>query len=309
MAIGLGTVGVAARQSDAARHVTWECDHVALTDVDELETARVDFRDGSYVESANGVEGPEPVRLGSPGRTGERVTITFDDDTTATLANPAPECSRRHRATTFTATQVHLPPAEFLLSSSIPSVLTTRVQLHFVDGTSQVAQDYSADGRGDVDDFPEIPGLFARFGLDAVPNSYRGIGVHEGKTIAAIEISTDEGYRTHFLQSDVAKACQYGATSAQERIIEVVGTSPGAVSYEFTANGRIHAVRINDRIKTEDNDRITANDDGTWTVSGFTGAEGFGDSYVVNGAITDFRQTGGDGEYVVRSLERRLLDR
>lgn len=307
LAVGIVGTSTAAAQSNAADHVTWACDHVALTDVDGLQNVRVDFRDGSHVQSMNGIDGEEPVRLGSPGRPADTVTLTLSDGGEATLENPSPDCSRRRLATEFDATQVYVPPAEFQLSHSIPSVLTTRVVLHFADGTSQTKQGYSADGDGDVDDFPEIGGLFDRFGLDAVPNTYRGTGPHEGKVVEAIEIATDEDYRTHYLRSDCARACQYGAETPQERIVEIVGTSEGAVHYTLTATGPIRPVQLNARIKTEGNDVVSENDDGTWTVDGFTGNTGYGDSYAVNGEITDFQKTGGDGEYVVRSLERRTL--
>lgn len=308
IAAGLLATGTGAAQSSASGHVTWECDHVALTDVGDLERAQVDFQDGSYVRSENGIDGEEPVRLGSPGRTIDTVTITMSDGSEETLSNPSPDCDRRRVATDFTSTQVHVPPAEFVLSRSVPSVLSTSVQLHFADGSSQRKQHYSNDGDGDVDDFPEISGLEAVYGMDAVPNSYRGTGPHEGKVIEAIEIATDEGYRTHYLQSDCAEGCLYGTDSAQERIVEVVGTSEGAVHYEFTATGPIRPVPINGRIKNEDNDAIGENGDGTYTVDGFTGNTGYGDSFVVNGEITNFEKTGGDGEYVVRSIERRTLE-
>ena len=307
LAVGLIGTGTVTAQS-ASDHVTWECDHVALTGTGDLESARVDFTDGSYVTVDNGVDGDEPVRLGSPGRTVDTATITFQDGSEETLDNPSPGCNRRRLATEFTSTQVHVPPAEFVLSSSVPSVLTTSVTLHFADGSSQRKQHYSEDGNGNVDDFPEISGLVDPYGMDAVPDTYRGTGPHDGKVIEAISITTDENYRTHYLKSDCAEACQYGAESTQERIIEVVGASQGAVSYELTATGPIRPVQLNGKIKTEDNDDVTENGDGTYTVSGFTGNTGFGDSYVVNGEITNMEKTSGDGEYVVRALERRLLD-
>lgn len=308
LAVGLVGTGTAAARTKAADHVTWECDHVALSNVGDLDTVRVDFQNGSYVQSANGISGEEPVRLGSPGRTIDTATITFGDGSEETLDNPSPDCDRRRLATSFTATRVHVPPAEFVLSRSVPGVLTTSVTLHFADGTTQRKQHYSGDGDGEVDDFPEVPGLASVYGMDAVPNTYRGSGAHAGKVVGAIEIATDEGYRTHYLRSDCSGACLYGAETVQERIVEVVGTSEGAVRYEFTATGPIHRVGINARIETEANDAVSENGDGTVTVTGFTGNTGYGDSYVVNGEITDFQQTGGDGEYVVRSMERRLLD-
>jgi|GEM_PF-1635492 len=307
-AIALGGAGSATAQVSDDQF-SFECDHVRLSDAGGIDSLRVDFEDGSYVTSANGVglDGADAVRYGSPGRT--VTSVTFNGDRTVSNADP---CQHRRRATTFTATTVHVPTAEFMLSGSdappsVPSVLNTRVQLHFVDGTSETVQDYSGDGSGSADDFPELSGIEDRYGMDAVPNCYRGTGANAGKVIEAIEIQTDLDYRDHYLRSDVAEATTLGAQTAQERAIEIVGTSQGAVEYELTATGPIRRLRINDRIGAADNDAISQNDDGTWTASGFTGNTGYGDAYVVNGEITEHTQTGGDGDYVVRAMERHVI--
>ncbi|WP_372479521.1 hypothetical protein ACAH01_13365 [Halomicrobium sp. HM KBTZ05] len=298
-----GVAGTATAQVSDSQF-TIGCDYVEVTDSTGIDAVRVAFEDGSFVQSSNGVslDDGEPVRYGSPGRILDSVTING----TQTVDNPDP-CQRRHRATTFTATSVHVPVGEFVLSGGVPSVLTSRVRLHFVDGTTETKQSYSEDGVGDTDDFPELSGIRDTDGMDAVPNVYRGSGQHAGKTIEAIEIETDQDYRRHYLRSDVAEAATLGTETPQERCVEVVGASQGDVSYELTATGPIRPTTINDRIGAGDNDTITRNDDGTWTVSGFTGNTGYGDSFVVNGAITEIRQTGGDGDYVVREMERRVV--
>ena len=299
----VGVVGSAVGQvSDAQFSI--DCDYVEITDATGIDAVRVDFEDGSYVQSSNGVslDGGDPVRYGSPGRTVDSVTINDDQ----TVDNPDP-CQRRHRATTFTGTCVHVPVGEFVLSGGVPPVLNSRVRLHFVDGTTETKQGYSGDGTGSADDFPDLPGIEPTYGMDAVPNVYRGSGQHAGKTIEAIDIETDADYRRHYLRSDVAAAATLGAETPQERCIEIVGASQGEVSYELTATGPIRRTTINDRLGAGDNDEITQNGDGTWTVSGFTGNTGYGDTFVVNGAITDVTQTGGDGDYVVREMERRII--
>lgn len=307
-AVGLGGADSATAQVSDDQF-SFECDHVSLTDASGIDNLRVDFADGSYVTSANEItlNGADTIRYGSPGRI--VTSVTFNGDRSVRNADP---CQRRRRATSFTATTVHVPIAEFMLSGSdappsVPSVLNTRVQLHFVDGSSETVQGYSGDGSGSADDFPELSGIEDRYGMDAVPNRYRGTGANAGTVIEAIEIQTDLDYRDHYLRSDVARATTLGTETAQERAIEVVGTSQGAVEYELTATGPIRRLRINERIGAGDNDVISQNDDGTWTASGFTGNTGYGDAYVVNGEITEHTQTGGDGDYVVRAMERHVI--
>jgi hypothetical protein len=308
-ALGGALVGAAGVVGGAVGQVTdgqfsIGCDYVEVTDASGIDAVQVDFVDGSYVASSNGVslDDGEPVRYGSPGRTVESVTINDD----RTVDNPDP-CRRRRKATTFTAACVHVPVGEFVLSGGVPPVLNTRVRLHFVDGTTETKQGYSGDENGSADDFPELPGIEATYGMDAVPNVYRGSGEHAGKTIEAVDIETDADYRRHYLRSGVAEAATLGTETPQERCIEIVGASEGEVSYELTATGPIRRTTINDRLGAGSNDEISQNGDGTWTVSGFTGNTGYGDTFVVNGAITEITQTGGDGDYVVREMERRVI--
>lgn len=305
-AVGIGTVGTAAAGRVTTDQFSVACDYVELTDASGIDSIRVDYRDGSYVESVNGVflDGDETMRLGSPGRAVESVTVN-DDRTFDSLDTCQPP---QRRQTTFTATAVHVPPTEFVVNGWVPSSLTSAVYLHFADGTTETAQGYSADGNGTLDEFPEFDGVLTVEGVGGVTNRYRGTGDNAGKVIEAVRIETDVDYRRFHLVSDVADAALLGAETPQERPIEIVGTSQGAVEYELTATGPIRRLAINDRIGAGDNDAITENGDGTWTISGFTGNTGYGDAFVVNGEITDITQTGGDGDYVVRALERHVVE-
>jgi len=304
-AVGLGTAGTAAGQVTADQF-TVECDYVELTDASGIDSIRVECRDGSYVESVNGVflDDDETMPLGSPGRAVESVVVNGEQtfDSFDTCQPP------QRRQTTFTATGVHLRPTEFIVNGWVPSSLTSAVYLHFADGTTETAQGYSTGSDGTLDRFPEFEGLLTVEGVGGVTNRYCGTGDNAGKVIEAVRIETDVDYRRFHLVSDVADAALLGTESAQERPIEIVGASQGAVEYELTATGPIRPLRVNDRIGAGSNDTISQNDDGTWTVAGYTGNTGYGDAYVVNGRITDISRTGGDGEYVVRELERRLLD-
>jgi len=303
-AVGIGTVGTATGQVTASQFAV-ACDYIEVTDASGIDSIRVDFRDGSFVSSENGItlDGGEPMRLGSPGRTVTAVTVNGD----RTFDSFDPCQPQRRRRTTFTASAVHLPAGEFVINGWVPGSLTSAVTLHFADGTTEIAQGYSTDGDGPMGSFPDFD-VFAVEGATEVTNHYRGTGANAGKVIEAIRIETDVDYRRFHLVSDVADAAHLGTRSSQERPIEIVGASQGAVEYELTATGPIRPLQINDRIGAGDNDSITQNDDGTWTVTGFTGNTGYGDAYVVSGEITDFVQTAGDGDYVVRELERRVLD-
>jgi len=303
-AVGVGVVGTAAGQVTADQF-TVACDYVELTDASGIDSIRVECKDGSYVESVNGVflADDEPMRLGSPGRAVQSVTVNgdriFDGFDTC---GPPPR-----RQTTFTATAAHVPPSEFIMDGAVPSSLTSAVYLHFADGTTETAQGYSADGDGTLDEFPEFDGILTVEGVGGVTGLYRGTGANAGKVIEAVRIETDVDYRRFHLVSDVADAALLGAETPQERPIEIVGASRGAVEYELTATGPIRPLAVNDRIGAGSNDTIERNDNGTWTATGYTGNTGYGDAYVVNGRITGINQTGGDGEYVVRELERRVI--
>ncbi len=88
--------------------------------------------------------------------------------------------------------------------------------------------------------------------------------------------------------------------SDEEQLLEIVATERGDVRYQFTVDGTVEGVRLDDRIKAESNDTITENDDGTVTVSGFTGNPGYGDAFRFTGDIQYFEHTGGDADFFVR---------
>ena len=66
------------------------------------------------------------------------------------------------------------------------------------------------------------------------------------------------------------------------------------ISYEFTVEGTAEKVLDAGRNSAEENnDRVTDNGDGTYTVSGYTG-NGYGDSYEITGDVTGFAPLDGD---------------
>ncbi|WP_336357561.1 right-handed parallel beta-helix repeat-containing protein [Haloarcula sp. CGMCC 1.6347] len=87
-----------------------------------------------------------------------------------------------------------------------------------------------------------------------------------------------------------------GLGMPSSRTLEIISTDQQSetgsldVRYEFTTTGEI--VPVNDgENAAEANDSVAKNDDETWTAIGWTG-NGFGDSYEINGIVTDFNASG-----------------
>lgn len=87
----------------------------------------------------------------------------------------------------------------------------------------------------------------------------------------------------------------------------IVVRSGSEISYEFTANGEVTKVKDGSETKAEDNDDITQNGDGTWSVSGYTG-NGYGDAFRYRGNVTDFSPLEGPYTLVVDGEETTAYD-
>ncbi|WP_436908132.1 hypothetical protein [Halosimplex marinum] len=243
----------------------------------------VTFEDGSYISAADTSDGT----LGSPGRVVTRV----NDERGVTEVDQ--DCDPGELATTFTDSSVTVTASE---EHALGTAEGAEVRLHYADGTVQ-----------EVLGTNETTGINPDHHRTALSTTYRGEGEHADKTIEAIEFDLMSYSTTTYLRNREVGEHLLGKRTPQERVVEVVGASEGAVEYEFTVDGPVEKLSLTDRIRAGDNDDVTDNGDGTWTVSGFTGYPGEGDAYVVNGEITSFTQTGGDGEYVVREHERRVV--
>ena len=68
---------------------------------------------------------------------------------------------------------------------------------------------------------------------------------------------------------------------------ELVITSSTEVSYQFKTDAEPKKIQDGSRNKSESNDDVTQNADGTWSVSGYTG-NGYGDSYELAGEVLEF---------------------
>jgi hypothetical protein len=85
----------------------------------------------------------------------------------------------------------------------------------------------------------------------------------------------------------------YDLTGTKRNDRQLVITSPSEVNYEFSVTGGAEKVTTNGDKSAETNDDVVENDDGSWTVSGYTG-NGYGDTYRFRGDVTDFSPMRGD---------------
>lgn len=264
-----------------------DCSLVRVDDWGDATGARVVYRDGSYVDVGESGRG-EPERFGSPGRVVDAVVFDMPEGTVR-RENDGGDCDPGEKAVTFTDSRATVRPGEFVDMDGYPGRLISQVDLHFVDGTSQ--EKVHHDG-------PQTP--------NGVTGAYRGTGEHAGKVVEAVRVFYDLHYMTHYVRNPAADKHLLGKDTCQERLVEVMGATEGAVDYEFTVDGSVRKVGLADGRGAGDNDSVGGGDSAT--VTGTTGNPGYSDVYAVNGEITDFSQTGGDGDYVLREAEWRVVD-
>ncbi|QKY21965.1 right-handed parallel beta-helix repeat-containing protein (plasmid) [Halolamina sp. CBA1230] len=86
--------------------------------------------------------------------------------------------------------------------------------------------------------------------------------------------------------------------------LEIRAVDDGEYAYRFRVDGYVQRTRVDDQVKSEANDRLRRNDDGTVTVIGTTG-NGLSDAYVIVGEIVAFRKTEGEsaGQLTLNGLE------
>lgn len=110
--------------------------------------------------------------------------------------------------------------------------------------------------------------------------------------LAAYELSGDVTALTLDGPSTFSFGPDAGGRLQEEH--EIVFSSPTEVAYELTTTGEITKITDAGTMSAEtENDVVTENDDGTWTVSGYTG-NGYGDSYQFLGNVVDFTPLDGD---------------
>lgn len=87
-----------------------------------------------------------------------------------------------------------------------------------------------------------------------------------------------------------------------ESLLEIVATGEGEISYEFVIEGSAEKTTVSEKIKSEPggNDEINRRDSDTVVIEGFTGNTGFGDAYLIDGEIVDFRRIDGSADVEIR---------
>ncbi|WP_459193516.1 hypothetical protein [Halosimplex sp. J119] len=286
---GIATTGSATETAATAPEpeFTIDCSTVSVDNWDTATGARAVFDDGSFVLIGEGT----PEEFGAPGRVVESVTFTDSNGNDRTYSNDPTDCDPGAKAITFTDSRATVRGEQFADVDATPDSLISSVDLHFVDGTTETVYHYE----GPPTEIPDV---------------YRGSGEHAGKVIEAFDVSYDLNYTRHYVRNPAADKYLLGKENSQDRCIEVVGATEGAVDYEFTVDGPVHAVTLSDRrgANPGGNDAVADNGDGTWTATGSTGNPGYSDVYAVCGEVQSFEQTGGDGDYVLRECEWRILE-
>jgi hypothetical protein len=77
-------------------------------------------------------------------------------------------------------------------------------------------------------------------------------------------------------------------TSSEDDVLEVIARQSGELNYEFVVDGTAELHETSEQVTAGHGDDITDNGDGTVTVTGFTGNDGYGDAYLVDGTIQSF---------------------
>lgn len=164
----------------------------------------------------------------------------------------------------------------------------------------------------------DLPHLVVFDGSDASRGAYE-FGVSEAVTAATDVAGVEKGdsidgtavtgtvagdvdaYRfsgtlTHLdVEGGVEVSISYSDTSQPDGAkLEIVTPADGSVEYAFRVEGEVKKDLDNgDNAAEADNDTVTANDDGSHSVTGMTG-NGYGDTYTIYGDVTAFEPTSGD---------------
>jgi hypothetical protein len=172
-----------------------------------------------------------------------------------------------------------------------------------VDGSVERIRDddFDLDGEREAEDSDRIiendDGTVTVRGFTG--NLYGDAFVIQGEIRSFERTGGQSGYRLEFNGSDATEAL---TESAEPGIVGdnspfvVESTTDGVdFNYTFTVDGSVERAAVGER-EGEDSDRIVENDDGTVTVSGFTGNL-YGDAFTVTGELTSFERTGGQSDY------------
>jgi len=262
------------RPARADHLVSFGCSEVAFSpgakDVD-AGSARVVFENGGYIWSIDSY-------ADSMGATGRAVTVAEIgrsdlERPVNRIENPDPEtCSPP--ATTFDSDSVTVGDGEFE-TAGVPPVEFTAITLYFRDGSAEVVSEYGENN------------------VPSVATTYTGTGENVEKAITSIKFEHSAWDTTNLIANpETTGAFEW----TDSRVLDIVTTADVEIEYELRVDGDVEKrTDIGEPLRAEpNNDAVTENGDGTVTVSGYTGNAGFGDSYLVDGRVVAFEQTGGD---------------
>ena len=155
------------------------------------------------------------------------------------------------------------------------------------DGTTSVTSVLSPDELdsfrfdGGVVDYSVPEGATVDVSLDGTTTTFAELTGEQSEE----DQSTDD-------DSDDDQSTDDGASG--EHVVEVIARQSGDLNYEFTVDGTAELHETSAQVTAGHGDTVTENDDGTVTVSGFTGNDGYGDAYLVQGSILSFSASPAD---------------
>ncbi|GAB7095368.1 hypothetical protein JCM30237_25210 [Halolamina litorea] len=158
-----------------------------------------------------------------------------------------------------------------------------------VDGSAELAGEAEADSDTVVDNGDGTATVTSVLAPDEL-DSFRFSGSvvdYSVPAAATIDLSVD-GTTTTFADLTGKTDSSTGDDSTGADTVEVVARQSGPLNYEFVVDGSAELHETSDMITSGNGDTVVQNADGTVTVTGFTGNDGYGDAYLVDGTIQSF---------------------
>jgi|GEM_PF-848388 len=159
-----------------------------------------------------------------------------------------------------------------------------------VDGPME----FAADAESDVDSIVDngdgtstatsvlAPDELDSFGFDGSVVDY---SVPSGATVDVSLNGTTTSFAELVGETD---STDDSTDSSGADVLEIVARQSGGMDYEFVVDGSAELHETSSMITSGNGDTVTDNGDGTVTVSGFTGNDGYGDAYLIDGTIQSF---------------------
>ncbi|MFW5937790.1 MAG: hypothetical protein ACOCSN_02510 [Halanaeroarchaeum sp.] len=165
--------------------------------------------------------------------------------------------------------------------------------------------EYAAEAEPDTDEITEndddtvtVTSVLSPDGLDSFrfDDSVVDYSVPQN---ASVDVSVD-GTTTTFAELVGEEDSEESSDGSDgESVLEVIARQSGDLDYEFEVDGSVELYETTTEVSAGHGDEISENDDGTVTVTGFTGNDGFGDAYLVDGSVLSFSWDPEDYEFEV----------